>query len=339
MPQLNVFDQDAFGLHSLTDVINKLKHKPGRLGTLGLFKERGITTTSIDVEEKDGRLTLVQTSPRGGSAPDPVGQNKRKLRTFKVQHLERDSAVYADEVQNVRAFGSETETQTVQAMVEERLQEIRDALEVTHEYHRIGSLQGLILDADGSTIYDLFSEFDVTQQTANFDLTDDALDVRKEIIEAKRLSEDELGGLMVASYRALCGATFFDALVGHPQVAESFKYQEGQVLREDLRNGFTFGGVTWEEYRGAVTKPTSVGGGTATFLDADQAFLVPMADIFVSRFGPADYEETVNTLGLPYYAKNVPDPSGKNKYRTVTAQSNPIHLNLRPRAVIKITKS
>jgi len=339
MPQLDVFNGDAFSLHTLTDTINSLPHKPGRLGALGLFKERGVSTTSINVESKDGRLTLVQTSQRGGPAADPVGQNKRGLRTFNMQHLERDSTVQAGEIQGVRAFGQENVLQTVQDIVNERLQEIKDAMEVTHEYHRVGALQGLILDADGSTIYNLFTEFGVAQQTYDFELTDDGLDVRAAIIAAKRLSEGVLGGRMVNGYRAFCGSDFFDALVGHPVVAESFKYQEGQVLREDLRDGFTYGGVVWEEYRGSVSKPDSVGGGTATFIDADQAFLVPNAEIFVTRFAPADYEETVNTIGLPYYAKQVPDVSGKNKYRLVTAQSNPIHLNLRPRAVIKLTHS
>jgi hypothetical protein len=337
--QLDVFNSDAFSMHSLTATINKLPYQPMRLGQLGLFQADGIRTASLDVEEQSGRLSLIQTSPRGGVAPDPLGGKKRTLRTFKAFHLERDSKIYADEVQGIRAFGSETELQQIEQLVADRMGELLPMHEVTAEYHRINALQGLLLDADGSTLYNLFTEFGVAQQTQDIALSNAATDVRGRVVGAKRLSEAELGGLVVSEYRAFCGATFFDALISHVNVVASFQYQEGNVLRQDLRNGFQFAGVTWEEYRGSVTKPDSVGGGTAAFFNANQAFLVPIAPIFITRYAPADYEETVNTKGLPLYAKQAPDPSGLGKYRQINTQSNPISLCLRPRAVIKITKS
>src|SRR5689334_555350 len=100
MPQLDVFSGDAFSMHSLTATFNKVPYQPMRLGQLGLFDERGVRTTSIDVESQDGRLTLIQTSQRGGPAPDPLSSKKRNLRSYKLYHFERDSKVYADEVQN-----------------------------------------------------------------------------------------------------------------------------------------------------------------------------------------------------------------------------------------------
>lgn len=337
--QLDAFNGDAFSMHSLTDRFIKLPHKPMRIGQLGWFREAGVRTTSIDVESKDGRLSLIQSSPRGGVAPDPLGAAKRKLRTFRVYHFERDSKVYADEVQNIRQFGSETELMQVQALVDERMAELLPAHEVTLEYQRVKALQGLLLDADGSTLLNLFTEFNVTQQTLDIALGTASTEVRNRIVAAKRLSENVLGGLVVSGYRALCSPEYFDALVAHATVKEAYKYQQGQQLASDLRKGFVYGDVTWEEYRGSVTIPDSAGGGTATFIPADTAWLVPEADIFVTKFAPADYEETVNTLGLPRYAKQVPDPTGLNKYRLINTQSNMISLCLRPEAVIKLTKS
>jgi hypothetical protein len=254
-------------------------------------------------------------------------------------HFARDSKVYADEVQNVRAFGTVSELQSVQQLVNERMAELRPMHEVTLEYHRVNAVRGILLDADGSTLLNLFTEFGVTQQTHNFQLTSATLDVRNQCVAAMRKSEDELGGLVVSSYRGLCSAEFFDDLVAHANVKEAFKYQEGQVLRNDLRQGFRFGGIDWEEYRGSVAKPDSVGGGNAAFIEPNVSYLVPQAPIFITRFAPADYEDTVNTPGLPLYAKQAPDPSGFNKFRQIETQSNPICLCLRPRAVIKLTKS
>jgi len=339
--QLDVFTGDAFSMHSLTATINKLKYQPMRLGSLGIFQEAGVRTTSVDVESRAGRLSLIQTSPRGGAAVDPVGQNKRTLHTFKVYHFERDSKVYADEVQGIRQFGSETEMQQLEAMVAERMGELRPAHEVTLEYHRVNALQGVLLDADGTTLKNLFTEFGVSQQTQDFAFTTATTDVRALIIATKRLAEAELGGQVITAWRGFCSEGWFDAFIGHAKVVESLVNQESLVLRSDLRAGFPFAGVDWEEYRGSVDKPDSVGGGTAAFIPADVAYLVPVTSpsTFITRFAPADYEETVNTLGLPLYAKQAPDPSGLNKYRLINTQSNQISLCLRPRAVIKLTKS
>jgi len=339
--QLDVFTSDAFSMHSLTDTFNTVPYQPMRLGALGIFQEAGVRTTSIDVESMDGRLSLIQTSPRGGVAADPLGSAKRKMRTFRAYHLERDAKVYADEIQNIRAFGSETELQQLEALVQERLAELRPMHEVTLEYHRVNALQGILLDADGTTLLNLFTEFGVAQQTHDFAFTTATTDVRARIVAAKRLAEAELGGQVITGWRGICSAGWFDAFAGHANVVAALQYQESLVLRTDIRTGYEYAGVIWEEYRGSVTKPDSVGGGSAAFIPANVAFLVPITSpsTFVTRFAPADYESTVNTVGKPLYAMQAADPSGLNKYRLINTQSNPIALCLRPRAVIKLTKS
>ena len=329
MPLIDIFRDDAFSTVSLTEGILKAPHKPGRLGSLGLFRERGITTTTVVVEEKDGRLSLISTSPRGGPASS-IGAEKRTARSFAVPHLERESTVMADEVQGVRAFGSENELQAVQPIVNERLADLRAMHEVTLEHLRAGAIKGQILDADGATVlFNLFTEFGVSQQTYEFDLSTDATDVRSECVAVQRLSEAELGAEMVTGYRAFCGDDFFDALIEHDSVKESLKYREGQVLRTDLRAGFEYGGIVWENYRGSV-------GGVA-FFPTDEAYVVPEGTrIFSTYFAPADFLETVNTVGLPLYAKMAFDEQ-LNRWTKVHTQSNPLALCLRPRAVINVT--
>jgi hypothetical protein len=330
--QLDVFSSDAFSMHSLTATFLKQPYQPLRLGALKLFQEAGVRTTSVDIESMDGRLSLIQTSPRGGPAQDTLSTNKRTMRTFRAYHLERNGKVYADEVQNIRAFGSETELQQVEALVAERLGELRPMHEVTLEYHRVNALQGILLDADGTTLKNLFTEFGVTQQTKDFNFSSATLDVRGALVAAMRLAEDELGGQVITGWRAFCSSGWFDTFIGHANVVAALQYQESQTLRTDLRRGYSYVGVDFED---------SVGGGTAAFIPANTAWLVPVTapSIFITRFAPADYEETVNTLGLPLYAKQAPDPSGLNKFRTINTQSNPICLCLRPRAIIKLTKS
>lgn len=338
MPSLDIFNSDAFSLTSLTDAINKRPYQPGRLGQLGIFQARGITTTTLYVEEKSGVLSLVQTTPRGAPGGS-VGTNLRTARPFRVPHLQQNGTVVADEVQNVRAFGQENVNQTIQDLVNERNGEMQDNILVTQEFHRMGGIQGLVLDADGSTLFNLFTEFGVSQQTTDIAFATATTKVRARIVVAKRQAEDELGGVIATGWRGFCGKTWFDALIDHATVAEAYKYQQGQQLQNDLREtGFSYGGVMWEEYRGSVTP--QAGGSPVSFVNDSQAWLVPIVPgMFVTRFAPADYEETVNTVGLPFYAKQAADPSGFNKYRALEVQSNPISLCLRPRAVVKLTQS
>ncbi len=326
MPMLDVFKTDAFSVVSLTDAILKRPYRPGRIGSLGLFRERGITTTSAVVEQKDGQLSLIATSPRGGPA-SAIGGTSRTARIFKASHLEREAKVMADEVQGVRAFGSENSTQAVQDLVNERLTDLRAMHEATLEYHRAGAIKGLILDSNGSTpIYNLFTEFGIRQQSFELDLADD---IRNQSVAIQRLSEDELGADAVTGYRAFCGDTFFDALLEADAVQESLKYQASTLLRDDVRSGFQYGGITWENYRGRV--------GQVDFFPTGEAYVVPIGtSIFATYFAPADFMEAVNTLGLPLYAKMFFDDD-LGRWAAVHTQSNPLALCLRPRAVIQVT--
>lgn len=334
MPILDVFKADGFSAASLTAAIQKVQFLPGRIGRLGIFNETGIMTSVAQVEEIAGQLSLIQSSPRGAPA-STLGAAKRKLRTFPVPHLVRESSLLADEVLNVRAFGSENELQTLQALLTVRMAELRQAHEATLEYHRARALQGIVLDADGSTLLNLFTAFEVTQQTKGYLLTTATTDVRQKCVDTARLIEDEMGGTPYTELRGLCSASFFDALVGHDLVKDTFKYQQGFVLREDLRYvGFTFGGVIWEEYRGKV--------GSTKYIEDDEAYVFPVgtgpASIFATYWAPADFVDEIGIrIGLPIYAKQAADPEFQRWVKLHT-QSNPLNLCLRPRAVVKCTK-
>ena len=328
MPLADIFTPDAFSLISLTDAVEKVPFKPGRIGTLGLFASRGITTTIVMVEERDGRLSLIPTNPRG-APPSALGPRARRGRPFAVPQFQLESNILADEVQGIRAFGSDSAVLGVQALVNERLAEMRAMFEITLEYQRIGALKGLILDADGTTVLlNLFTEFGVAQQTYVVDWNGPA-DITGQIIAIKRLVEDELGGEPVSNYRAFAGDLFFDRRISIPEVKATYQYQQGQFLREDHRGGFEYGGVVWENYRGSV--------GGIPYIASNEAYVFPeAAGMFKTYFAPADFIETVNTMGLPIYAKQVVDDE-LQRFVRLHVQSNALSLNLRPRAVVKVT--
>ena len=86
MPALDIFGSSAFTMVALTDAINKMPYVPGRIGQLGLFREQGVSTTSVMIEEREGSLNLVETTARGAPAIQNT-TNKRKARSLVVPHV------------------------------------------------------------------------------------------------------------------------------------------------------------------------------------------------------------------------------------------------------------
>lgn len=332
MADINIFADDAFSLSSLTAAINEQPFVPSRIAQLGIFSEEGITTTTVQIEKDGETLELVSSAERGAPGQVVVG-SKRNMIPFNTVHLPEFAAIKADEIQNIRAFGSETELQAVQTVVNTRLGKARRQLDATHEWHRIGAIKGLILDADANTVLvDLFTAFGLTQQTVVFDLDVTDTEVREKCLDVQEAIEDVLGAVQFLGVRVLCGKNFWRDLITHPSVEKTYlNSQMAAALRGDPRDAFDFGGCVFERYRGKV-------GGVAYVADDEAyAFAEGVPDLFVTRYAPADYMETVNTNGLPYYAKQELMRMGKGV--DLEAQSNPIHLCTRPRSVIKLTRT
>ncbi len=338
MGALDIFNSDAFSVISLTDAINKKPFKPGQVLGLGIFEEKGVSTTSVMIEEKDGILYLVENKPRGASGQQNL-TGKRKARSLIITHLPAADRIMADEIQGVRAFGSESQMVAVEAVVSERMGTMSNSLDATVEHLALGAVKGQILDSDGSTvIYDLFTEFGVTQSAEiDFDLdnaTPESGALRKKCAQILRTIATNLGAAPVRAAHAYCGAAFFDDLIAYPEVRETYLNQQEAA---ELRGGYlgervTYGGITFEEYRGSI--------GSTDFINADKCHIFPVGvpGLFKLYYGPADYIETVNTIGLPKYMKQAADERF-NKYVDLEAQSNPLPLCTRPNALIQARRT
>lgn len=328
---LNVFDSDAFSMVNLTAAINKLPYSPMKLGSMNLFRPKPITTTTAVVEEQHGKLYLLPTEARG-TMPTFDSSRTRQARSFRVPHIPANDVVMADDVQGVRAFGSETQLQTVSQLVNEKQEALRQSHEVTWEYHRVGAVKGTILDADGtSVIYNLFTEFGLTQSEVEFDFTDADLDIKLLALLIERLIETALGGTVFTGIYAVCGNDFFDNFISHNTVATAFeRWQENSFARQGIqRYDFEYAGITWTNYRGSI--------GAVDFVDSEEAHFFPLGvpDLFQQIMAPANFEETVNTMGKPIYSKMEKMRFGLGQ--EIHTQSNPLFICNRPQCLIKGT--
>lgn len=328
---LDVFKSDAFSVIELTEAINKVPFQPKRLGELGLFESRGITTTTVSIEEQHGKLALIPAAARG-TMPTVNTKRGRNMRSISVPHLPQNDAVMADEVQGIRAFGEEDAVEAVNDVVNDKLEALRANHEATHEYHRCGAIQGIVLDADGATpLYNIFDLFGITETEVTMDLTGDEDAIKLGVLTVQRHIEDSLGADTYVNIRAICGNDFFDTLITSVAAKAAYnRWQDGQFFREQQRSkkgGFEFCGCTWENYRGKI--------GSVDFIPSDTCrFVVEgVKGLFKQYNAPAPFIETVNTIGKPFYAKQ--EPMKFDVGIELHTQSNPLFLCTRPATLVK----
>lgn len=330
MASMDVFKSDAFSMMSLLEAIENTDHKPQFLGSLGLFTPKPQRTRVVAIESRDNTLALIQTSPIG--APPAVrSADKRTVRNFNTVRLAKHSRIMADEVQGIRAFGAETELMQVQTEVARRLQQIQDDMELTWEHHRLGAVQGIVLDADGSTLVNFFTEFDVVQPTeveiGFAALTAGTLRPKIESEITRPLIRAARGAFLPSStIMALCGDDFFDALVNHAEVRETFlNHEAAAALREPTAfTQFRYAGVTWVNYRGTDD-------GTTVAIATDEAKFFPVGapGVFQVAWAPAEFMDAVNMPGRPIVPLTIPDRD-RNAWVDVEAYSYPLFVCTRP---------
>ena len=326
---LNQFHTDPhFQVAELTAAINEAKAAPTVLGSLGIFQEQGIRGSHFEVELDGNALTLVMPSERGG-VPSAPPRARRKKVPFSTAHLEVPGFIGADEVLNARAFGSQTELQTIQSAVNSELERAKQSLLATRELMRAGAITGLVVDAEGNTLLDIYSAFGLTRPDAVV-FNPAAKKTKAMLAAGKRAAKEYLGPSMVKGWMLICGSDFFDAFSGADDVVAYLQNRNGNSNDNvaDMTDGMNFHNVT------AFSYDASVGG--MSFIDPKEAYLLPRADgMLIGRNAPADYVETVGTPGLPFYARQELAPMGKGVM--INSQSNPLYLNTRPLAIRRFT--
>lgn len=332
---LDIFNNDAFSVASMTAKVNNMPFVPGQVGATGIFDEQGVTTKLIAVEEMNGTLTLVAPSPRGGTG-ETTDNDKRKIRAFEIPHFQRDDAVMADEVQGVRGFGSDinnpdAQLQTIEAVVAQKQAKHIRALDATLEHQRVGAIKGIVTDKNGNTMFDLYNLYGLSAPTPiEFKLDVDTTNIRSICFDVIDAIEDELDGVPYSGIHAFVGNTFWKSLIEHKKVRETYL---NTVQAAELRGNlhvfrFEFGGILFERYR--TGRQAVADNSAGAFIGASEARFIPLGvpDLFITRFAPADYIETVNTIGLPRYSKQFAMKNDKGVELEI--QSNPISLCTRP---------
>ena len=327
---LDIENNDAFKMRELSAYYDDREAVPSHLGDLKIFEEKGIRTRMFAIEQKSNRLALVPSQPVNGPAT-PIDGNKGKRIPFETIHLPLKATINTSEIEGVRELGTEGEYKELLSEVNERQDDMADDLDATHEHHRIGAIKGQILDADGSTVLeDLNDKFGIPQTTFATSFSTAGTNATKKILEILNLLNSKMMGQYYKGARVLCGENFFGTFATRADVREAFaRFNSGEFLRDDPRDGFNYGKVIWEQYTGQV-------GGTK-FVAEDDAYLIPMntRKMFMTYFSPANHKDVVNTKGVPYYTSLKELDHGEGY--EAKSQSNIFCMNRNPGGVIKLS--
>ncbi|PCJ68208.1 MAG: major capsid protein E [Rhodobiaceae bacterium] len=336
MATLDIFNDNAFSMAELTNAIRIIPNKYGFLNDLGIFVAKPIRSTIAQIEYKNGVLNVLPQTERGGPASKgTIGG--RNMRAFEVPNFAHEDSILSEEVQNVRAFGTESEFSAVQDLVNDKMITMADKHFVTKEHLRWGALKGVVVDGEGNTIYNYFDEFDVTQKVVNFNFTDASTDIAQTCRDLLRyISKALLGESYTGKPLVVCSPEFWDAFIAHPDVKEAYAFVSGpNPLRDDVRNGFTFHDVTFVEHDGDVLLVD--GETSAKYVPEGEAILVLRGtrQLYQMYYAPADFMETVNTPGLTMYAKH--KMLDYNRGVEIHTQTNPLPIVTRPSLLVKFT--
>jgi hypothetical protein len=346
MPTMaDVFSDSVFDVFTTTAAINEIDHVPGRAGTLAFAGlSEGVATTEVGIESLPEDLSLVKTSLRG--APPPLEQSdKRKMLKLNIPFIQLADTIYADSIQNVRAFGS-TELQSADEVINKRMAKMARRLDLTLENHRLGALRGVIKDADGSTLCDQFSEFgflnsDGIAAAEEFEFSLDNYgsvgvenSIRIQCQAVKRYMKRHAKTIIPpgAKIWAFAGDVWMDRLLEHPSVRQTY---DGYAAAATALGGnyahdvFEFGGIFWENYQGTDDNTT-----VAIASDECRFFWTGVPELYEEYFAPADFLESANTLGLPRYAK-LQDDNNFGKSASLLVEMCPLPICVRPQTLCR----
>lgn len=309
--------RDYFTREALFASIAKVQYVPGTFAPW--FESRSLNGTIFALEEQPAQgYNILNESPRG-SASKVETLVRRAVHTFNTKHYRVDGAVYADEVLNMRGMGVTNAVDVIQQRRDETMAKLRRDIDMTHESLRVSCI---------TTPNNVFGNKPADQQIA---LNTDATKTRAEIFtKVVKAMETALDGIPFSGLHAFCHDDFWVKLIENKAIKETYNgWSMAASLRNDPREMVTFGGVTWERYRGynTIAMPTA------------KAIVLPVGvpQMFLQAFAPADTLDTVGTgsMGTPYYPQAIASSDNRRWYMEI--QTNCVMVCTRPTAVLTIT--
>ncbi len=326
---------DLFDAKTLTDAINEIPVVGGKILEMGLFTTKPVSTSTVVIENKNGVLKLLENKSYGAPA-QVVGGYKRARRAYSVLHFPLEAHISPEDIRSILAFGSEQALEMMTDYLASRLADIKANHDVTREFLMLGAIKGYIKDGTENIVYDLYTDFGITQNIVDLQLSVSTTNVKAKCSEIIKLVRKNLKGDVMSGVHCFVSSELFDAIIDHPSVKEVWlRWADSQsMLGGDVFDKFPFMGITFERYDLSVTNAYE--NGEVNFFSVSEgiAFPVGTRNTFVEYVAPADFNETINMTGKPYYVKMEEAKFGRGY--DIHAQSNILPMCTRPSCVVRV---
>ena len=355
MAILDVFSGAAFEFLEMTDAVARMPYVPGQLGRMGIFGGRGTRTTKLAIDQKNFSVHLIPTSERGAPRHH-VPHDKADTRDIVSKRIAIEDNVTSEEVQDQRQYGTDNTMLSATTLTTERLSVMNQSMELTHEHMRLGMVDGVVLDANGTTElydwYDIWGQTDPGQEDYDLGNTSPTVDVRL-MVRHQRQQVIQASGQYVdpnTPVVAICGTDFYNKFVGNAAVSKAYDgweanraYLLDRSAEYSIFNEFTYGGVRWVHYRGTDDEVIDPGVGvtseaTVGMTAVDMIMFPLLSGIFEMDFAPNETLADVNQPGRRVVAQRSFHPAGEAPTSVkLTLDSYPFPINRRPEVVRKGT--
>jgi hypothetical protein len=332
---------NAFSVIDYTQELALVPTKWSLLNDIGLFSNESLTTNTVTFEEQNQTLALVTDQYRGAK-PRANSDDVRKLHAYPIAHYPVVDALKPEDLQGVRAYGSQDVAETKAAAIARKVAKISRAFDDALELARFRTLSTLQVYAPNGTISGNFAtDFGITQKSVNFVLGTAGTDVVAKVEEVIAHMQDNAQGTTVAGVVGYCSPAFFAAFISHPKIVAAYQYYASSDAQNVLRNRagnsmsmfrqFVYAGVTLIEVRGAI--------GGVNLVNAGEAIFVPTGteDVFVTYYGPANKMDLVNTVAEQRYLWTFDSPKGEST--EIEAEANWINVIRQPALIVKATNT
>ncbi|OPB29835.1 major capsid protein [Bartonella sp. WD12.1] len=352
---ISFFNHNAFSMVTMMKAIENYAFKPDLIGSLNLFEEVETNKTTVGIERRDNKLSLIPTSKRGAPLIE-ADRDSRNVRFFPTIRIAKSDTIKAEEIQDRREFGTEDQLETAMKFIAKRQKNLIGEIELTWENMQLGAIQGIVLDADGSVLYDWYKEWGITPpEPIDFKLNEDTTDVSYMVNQIRIKMVKASGNTFSTRSRIIgfCGDEFFFKLKNHKTIRETYLNTSlAQTLNSTAGiatpgaielgsfGSFDFAGATFVNYCNIHDYNMNTKSKTkrSIGIKPDECQFVPVnvPGVFQKTFAPGESWKVVNTVGKPLYPTLVIDRDNDAWVRA-EVYSYPLFICARPEMLFKAT--
>lgn len=316
----------------------------------GIFTSEGVATNVVVFDKTQTTAALVKDKPYGERSTFG-GNEQTALFSYPIPTFPLDDDITVGDVYGLRRVGTADMRESVENVVAKKVTQIRRSHALTSEFARCQAIQGLIYAPNGTVpgngVVDFwYTTFGQTKTIVDFEFSNTAIDQRANVQKVVAHIQDSfLSGGVLEEIIFFCTPNFFSALIANAQIEAAYTFYSStqEPLRESLRFGlyrrFTWQGVTFIEYRGAL--PQEGGAAAVPFFPevaGGQAWALPTgSDSFMTYYAPAYRFDEIGADGAESYMWTYED--NRQSVIEVQSESNFLAIPKRPELVVLCTNT